>query len=118
MRVKKVIRGFTLTIVIYWAIIKDYVKPFLNWRFLVSFFTAWMITNGWSYIFVAVGGFLNIKWMLNVGLWYQAFLWLPITPEKLVTFPIAMGLHRLLFPKDFKNLNMFKKLINAEKKKV
>lgn len=111
------IKALMITILLWWAIIKDYIKPFLNWRFLISFFTAWMITNGWSYVFVAVGGALGIKWMLSVGLGYQAFLWLPITPEKLITIPLAMGVHRLLFPKDFKNLNMFNKLISIEKSK-
>lgn len=111
------LKALMITILLWWEILKGYIKPFLNWRFLISFFTAWMITNGWSYVFVAVGGFLGIKWMLSVGLGYQAFLWLPITPEKLVTIPIAIGIHRLLFPKDFKNLNMFNKLLSIEKSK-
>lgn len=28
--------------------------------------------------------------MLDVGAGWQAFLWLPFTPEKLVTIPLAM----------------------------
>ena len=64
---------------------------------ILCFFIAWMITNGWSYIFIAIGSLKDIEWMLDVGLAYQAFLWLPITPEKLVTIPIAMWLNLKVF---------------------
>ena len=57
---------------------------------------AWMMTNGWAYIFIGVGSYLNIKWMTAVGTGYIAFLWLPCTPEKLVTIPICMFVYKLL----------------------
>jgi hypothetical protein len=82
----------------------------LNPRFLLCFGVAWMITNGWSYVFAAVGGWLRIPWMVAVGGAYLAFLWLPATPEKVVTVAIAMLLLQWLFPKDEKTLGVLRKL--------
>ena len=55
---------------------------------------------------------------------YLTFLWLPISPEKIVTVAIAITLLRFLFPKDEKTLavlhNMHQKakeLIKTKKKK-
>lgn len=79
---------------------KNYLKPFLSIKFLICFFLAWMITNGWSYIFLALGYLKDIDWMLKVALGYQAFLWLPVTPEKLITIPIAMWFNFRLFKDD------------------
>lgn len=86
-----------------------YLRPFLSIKFLICFMLAWMITNGWSYIFITIGSLKDIKWMLKVALSYQAFLWLPITPEKLVTIPIAMWFNFKFF-KDAKTEKMFKEL--------
>ena len=79
--------------------IKFWIKRLCNWRFLICFGIAWIITNGWAYVFIAVGTSCSIKWMLAVGTSYMAFLWLPITPEKLITIPIAIFLLKILFPK-------------------
>ena len=89
----------------------------MNWKFLVSFFAAWMITNGWAYIFVGVGTYYHIGWMTTIGASYQGFLWLPCTPEKLVTIPIAIFFHKILFPKDFKTIQKLNSLLAKEKKK-
>lgn len=61
-----------------------------------------MITNGWSYIFVICGPIFHITWMTTVGAAYQAFLWMPFTPEKLVTIPIAIFFHTMMFKNDAK----------------
>ena len=79
--------------------IKLFLKKLCNWRFLVCFIFAWMITNGWAYFFIGFGTVCDIKWMLAIGTTYMAFLWLPITPEKLITIPIALFLLKILFPK-------------------
>ena len=81
----------------------------LNPRFLLCFGLGWIITNGWSYIMLGFGIFLEIEWMVAVATTYLAILWLPISPEKVITFAIAIGLMRLLFPKDEKTLGMLKK---------
>lgn len=79
-----------------------YLKPFTNWKFLVSFGLAWCITNGWSYAFLVLGPILKIPWMTTVGAAYTAFLYMPFTVEKLVTIPIAMFFQKILFPHDEK----------------
>ena len=79
---------------------------FLNPRLLLCVFIAWMITNGWSYVFTAVGAATGIHWMTAVGAAYMGFLWFPFTPEKLVTLIIAIFLMKLFFPKDEKTLGV------------
>ena len=74
-----------------------WVKLILNWRFLVCFGLAWMITNGWSYALLIVGMSLEIAWMSSIALAYITFIWLPITPEKIITVSIALFLVRVLF---------------------
>lgn len=78
----------------------------LNPRLLLCFAAGWMITNGWSYIFIVVGTMFNIKWMAAVGAGYLAFLWLPISAEKIITFAIAIFLLKKFFPNDEKTLGV------------
>jgi hypothetical protein len=73
------------------VIIKYIKDPML----FLSFLIAWMITNGWAYIFIGVGAYLDIKWMSAIGTGYVAFLWLPCTPEKLITVPISVFIYKL-----------------------
>lgn len=75
-----------------------------NPRLLLCLAIGWMITNGWSYILFALGTYFGIEWMIAVSGAYLAFLWLPISPEKLVTIAIAVALLRWLFPNDQKTL--------------
>lgn len=92
---------------------------FANPRLLLCLGIAWMITNGWSYIFVAVGTALGIGWMAAVGGAYLTFLWVPFTPEKILTVIIAIFLLRKLFPNDQKTLkiliDLFEKVKAAER---
>ncbi|MGN1369288.1 MAG: hypothetical protein ACI4WX_10495 [Aristaeellaceae bacterium] len=76
----------------------------LNPRLLLCWVIAWLITNGWSYILFGVGTYLKIEWMIAVAGAYLTFLWLPISPEKIVTCAIAIALLRWLFPHDQKTL--------------
>lgn len=82
----------------------------LNPRLLLCLLIAWMITNGWSYIFFGLGMLLEINWMMVAGAAYMSFLWIPFTPEKLLTVIIAMLLLKLLFPKDEKTLGVFREM--------
>jgi len=75
-----------------------------NPRLLLCFGIGWIITNGWAYIFLAIGTLLKIKWMIYVSGAYMSFLWFPFTPEKIVTVIIAIALLKFLFPKDEKTL--------------
>lgn len=90
--------------------IKKWVQFLLNPRFLLCFGLAWMITNGWSYVMFGLGTWLNIHWMIVVAGGYLAFLWLPVSPEKIVTVAIAIALLRLLFPNDQKTLAVLREL--------
>ena len=75
-----------------------------NPRLILCFLAGWMITNGWSYIMFGLGTYFGINWMIAVSGAYLAFLWLPISPEKIVTCAIAIALLRWLFPQDEKTL--------------
>ena len=86
-----------------------------NPRLLLCIAIAWLITNGWSYILFGLGTYFDISWMPTVAGAYIAFLWLPISPEKIVTSAIALVLLRLLFPNDQKTLAVLKDLFEKAK---
>lgn len=96
-------------------IIKKVIQFLLNPRFLLCFGLAWMITNGWCYVFVGVGTIYEIGWMFAVGTAYLAFLWLPFTPEKIVTVFISIALLKWLFPKDEKTLAVLQQMYQKAK---
>lgn len=98
--------------------IKIIVQFILNPRFILCIAIAWFITNGWSYILFVIGTYFKIEWMIAVAGAYLAFLWLPISPEKVVTFAIAIVLLRWLFPDDQKTLAVLKKLHEKAKMAV
>ena len=101
--------------------IKAWIKKLLlllfNPRLLLCLLIAWMITNGWSYIFIAVGGLLDIKWMFWLGTAYGGVLWFPFTPEKIITVLIAIFLLRIFFPKDEKTLGVLREMLHTAKEK-
>ncbi len=92
-----------------WAFLKKWGAVILNPRMLLCFGIGWMITNGWSYCFVAFGIWFDIPWMTIAGTAYLSFLWIPFTPEKIVTVIIALFLMKILFPKDEKTIGTLKK---------
>ena len=83
---------------------KKAIQFIANPRLLLCIAIAWLLTNGWSYILLGIGTYLEIDWMTAAAGAYLAFLWLPISPEKIVTLAIALVLLRLLFPNDQKTL--------------
>ena len=87
------------------------VQFILNPRLLLCFGIAWMITNGWSYVMLAVGTWLGVPWMIAVATAYLTILWLP-SPEKIVTCDIAIVLLRLLFPHDKHTLGVLQDMRN------
>ena len=89
----------------------------VNPRLLFCFGIAWFITNGWSYLLLGVGTLYEIEWAIAVAGAYLAFLWLPVSPEKIVTFAIAILLLRWLFPKDEKTLGVLISLRDRIKSK-
>ncbi len=90
-------------------IISRILQFLLNPRLLLCFGIAWFITNGWCYLFIALGTYLDISWMTVAGLSWFAVLWFPFSPEKIVTIFIAVFLLRLFFPNDQKTLAVLKR---------
>ncbi|MBE6698195.1 MAG: hypothetical protein E7581_06715 [Ruminococcaceae bacterium] len=84
----------------------------LNPRLLLCFGIAWMITNGWSYVMLAVGTWLGVPWMIAVATAYLTILWLP-SPEKILTCAIAIVLLRILFPHDKYTLGVLQDMRRA-----
>lgn len=97
-----------------WEKIKEKAKSFLlfiaNPRLLLCFSLGWMVTNGWAYVLLGLGSYFGITWMTAVAGAYLAILWLPISPEKIVTIAITITLLRFLFPKDEKTLGKMKEM--------
>lgn len=89
---------------------KTTVMLLMNPHYLLCYGIAWLITNGWAYVFTAAGSMFDIGWMLGVGSGYLALIWLPLTPEKLITLAIAILLLRRLFPNDQKTLAVLRRL--------
>ena len=76
------------------------------------------MTNGWAYILLLIGSLLRISWMIAISGAYMALLWFPFTPEKLITWMIAMVLLKRLFPNDRKTLGVLKSLHAQTKEKI
>ncbi|MBQ9085215.1 MAG: hypothetical protein IJY24_06135 [Clostridia bacterium] len=106
----------------FWERAKRFIKKvigfILNPHFLLCFGIGWMITNGWSYIMLVIGLYFNIAWMTAVAGAYLTFLWLPISPEKIVTVSIAIVLLKFLFPKDEKTLGVLREMYGSIKQKI
>ncbi len=98
--------------------VKRILQFIANPHLLLCIAIAWMITNGWSYVLLGIGTYFEINWMISIASAYLAFLWLPVSPEKLVTFAIAIGLLRLLFPNDQKTLAILKDFYHKAKSKM
>ena len=80
-----------------WIKIKTYISPFLNWRILIIYVPIWFIMSGWTYLFIFLGTRHHVGWMLAAGTCWATVLWLPFTPEKLITVPLTLYLYVRLF---------------------
>ncbi len=96
--------------------LKKVIQFIMNPKLLICIAIAWLITNGWAYILFAIGTFLKIGWMTAIAGAYLAFLWLPVSPEKIVTFAIAIALLRFWFPEDQKTLAVLRGFYEKAKK--
>ncbi|MBE6541175.1 MAG: hypothetical protein E7672_01875 [Ruminococcaceae bacterium] len=96
--------------------IKKVIQFILNPRLILCLGIAWMITNGWAYVVLGIGTIFEITWMIAVGSGYIALLWLPISPEKILTVAIAIALLHAIFPNDTKTLGVLREL--SEKVKL
>ena len=82
-----------------WYIIKElfikYIKPFCTWRILVCYLPFWFLASGWAWLF----SFIGKGWLRGIAISWLTFLWMPFCPEKLITIPLAIWLHKKIFPK-------------------
>ena len=85
---------------------------------MLCFGIAWLITNGWSYVALGVGTYYGIAWLVAIATAYLTFLWFPFTPEKIFTVIIAIGLLRLLFPRDERTLGILLAILENVKKEA
>lgn len=76
------------------------IKPYLTLKGLLSMGIAWLITNGWSWVFIILGPLLYIPWMTKVGIGFQVLAWQPWFVEKPITFAIGVWLHNKIFGED------------------
>lgn len=101
--------------------LKTVVHFVLNPKLILCFILAWMITNGWAYVMLGFGFYLDISWMQVVAGTYLGLIWIPMTPEKIITVAISIFLLKLLFPKDERTLGVLislkNKLISSSKEK-
>lgn len=89
-----------------------------NPRLLLCFGIGWMITNGWAYIMLGLGTFLQSAWMVSISGFYLSLLWFPFTPEKLLSLAIAIWLMTRLFPNDKKTLAVLRKEMKKAKQAI
>lgn len=89
-----------------------YIKPFLNIKILIVYIPIWFIFSGWTYLFIYLGIKFDIKWMYISGSTWSAFLWMPFTPEKLVTIPLTIKVYMKLFKEN--NPSLERMLIEAK----
>lgn len=76
-----------------------YIRPFCKWQFLVSYFIPFMLVNGWAWIGTILMPLIGANWFTIAATTWLGILWLPCTPEKIITVPIAIWIHTKLFGK-------------------
>ncbi len=81
-------------------------------HFICCFLIAWFLTNGWSYVGLIVGSILHLPLLKGICGGYVALLWMPFTPEKLITLTITIFLLKKLYPEDEEGLRI---LLNMKK---
>ncbi len=97
------------------ATVKKWAQLLLNPRFLLCFGIGWMITNGWAYVMLGLGVLLDVGWACATASAYLTLLWIPMTPEKILTVAIAILLLRKLFPNDEKTLGVLREMFSKAK---
>ena len=82
-----------------------YLRPFFDIRFLISYFIPFMFTNGWAWIGAAILPIIGANWFTIAATTWLGILWMPWTPEKIITIPIAIWIHTKLFKKNNEHLD-------------
>lgn len=74
-----------------------YISPFIDLKLLLIYTPIWFLMSGWTYLFMFLGMKYRINWMLIVGSTWAGILWLPFTPEKIITIPLTLFLYTKIF---------------------
>ena len=98
--------------------VRKWAELLLNPRFLLCFGIGWMITNGWAYIMLGLGVLWDVSWARATASAYLTLLWIPMTPEKIISVAIAILLLRKLFPNDEKTLGVLREMMAKAKRIV
>ena len=85
-----------------------WLRALTNPHLLFCLAAAWFLTNGWSYCALGIGVFFSIDWLRNLASVYLGLLWVPGTPEKILTIALAIFLLRRWFPDDERTLSLLK----------
>lgn len=85
--------------------LKNYFKPFLNWKFDICFLIPWLFTNGFWYLLFFISIKFKIYWLTSFTGAYLGWLYSPFGLEKLFIIPIAILICRLLFKNDERTMN-------------
>lgn len=91
-----------------------YIRPFLNWRFIVSYGIVW----SWHlllYLAIAIGIIFKITWLYSACITFYGILWLPWCQENLFQIPLAILLHSKLFKNDQKTKDLLNKMYEEAK---
>ena len=78
----------------YRTIFNKYIRPFLTWRIIICYIPFWFMFTGWTYVVIVTGP----AWLRAIGSSWLAWMCMPWCPEKIITIPAAIWLHRKLFP--------------------
>lgn len=82
-----------------------YIRPFVSLKFLISYIIPFMIVNGWAWIGAILLPFIGANWFTVASTTWLSILFLPFCPEKLITLPLAIFIHKRLFKNDEKTHN-------------
>ena len=80
--------------------LKKKIKPYLKPKMLIVFGGVWLVSSGWTWIFIAIGAYFKIGWMWKLGSTALGILFLPFCPEKLITVPFSIWLYKKLFKEE------------------
>ena len=78
------------------------IKPYLTPKMLLVFGSVWIVSNGIWYV-MAFAPIPLPNWLIWFSRSYIAFLWLPTSPEKLITIPFSIWLYGKLFKEDIRD---------------
>ncbi len=96
-----------------WRKILIYIKPYLNWRFLVSYGIIWVPIHIY-YLGIILYPLHHNAQLLSICLTIQGIMWFPLCQENLIQIPIALWIEKHLF-KDVKTEETLNAMLNEAK---